>query len=153
MASSPASRSRAGRRVEGDLFIDCSGMRAFDRRHPAGALRRLEPLAPRQPRPGSAQQARRTLTPYTTSTARTAGWQWRIPLQHRTGNGHVYCSSFISDDDAGRQLIAGLDGEALDSPRLIKFTTGVRRECWRKNVIAVGLSSGFLEPLNRPAFS
>jgi tryptophan halogenase len=137
-----------GRRVEGDLFIDCSGMRALligdTMQVPFEDWSHWLPVNRAQAVPSKRVEP---LTPYTTSTARTAGWQWRIPLQHRTGNGHVYCSGFISDEEAGRQLIAGLDSEALDSPRLIKFTTGVRRECWRKNVIAVGLSSGFLEPL------
>ncbi len=137
-----------GRRIDGDLFIDCSGFRAL---LIEGAMQAgyedwsaLLPCNSAQAVP-SARVA--PLTPFTRSTARAAGWQWRIPLQHRTGNGHVYCDQFTSDDEATRVLMAGLDGEALGEPRTLRFTTGRRRQCWVKNVVAVGLSSGFLEPL------
>ena len=137
-----------GRRIDGELFVDCSGFRSLligetmgsefvDWSHWLPCDRALAvPCESVEP-----------LTPYTRATAREAGWQWRIPLQHRIGNGYVYCSDFTDDDAAADTLLANLDGKPLAEPRRLRFTTGHRRDFWRGNVVALGLSSGFIEPL------
>jgi tryptophan halogenase len=138
----------SGERITGNLFIDCSGFRGLlieqelktgfeDWSHWLPCDRALAVPSERAA----------DFTPYTRASARPAGWQWRIPLQHRTGNGHVYCSDFISDDEAAATLLAGLDGAALAEPHALRFIAGKRRLAWNRNVVAIGLSSGFLEPL------
>jgi len=138
----------SGTRVEGDLFVDCTGFRGLlieealeagyeDWRHwlPTDSALAVQTESTGQ------------ILPYTRSMARTAGWQWRIPLQSRVGNGLVYCSAHQSKDEAQTELLANLEGEPLFEPRLIRYVTGRRRKIWDKNVVAIGLSSGFLEPL------
>jgi tryptophan halogenase len=143
-----AVRLRDGRTIEGDLFIDCSGFRGlliegtleagyedWSEHLPCNSALAV-PCARVEP-----------VTPYTRSTAKGSGWLWRIPLQHRTGNGHVYSDAFTTDDQARQDLLDGLDGAALDEPRQLRFVTGRRKKSWVKNVVAVGLSAGFVEPL------
>ena len=142
----------SGERIGADLFVDCSGFRAL---LIEGALKtgyedwRAWLPCDRVLAVQSASAA--TWRPYTQANARPAGWQWRIPLQHRTGNGHVYCSEFMSDDEAASLLLGSLDGKALAEPRPIRFTAGMRREFWSRNCVAIGLSAGFLEPLESTA--
>ncbi len=145
-------RLESGEVIEGELFLDCSGFRARLIGQALGVgyddwthwLPCDSAIAvPCAYRDDIAQQ----MTPYTRSIARPAGWQWRIPLQNRIGNGHVYCSGFMSDDEAAKILMANLDGEPQAEPRQLRFTTGKRQVGWFRNVVAVGLSSGFLEPL------
>jgi tryptophan halogenase len=136
------------RRVEGDLFIDCTGFRGLLIEDALATgyeswthwLPADRALAVPTATAGSA-------LPYTRAIAHAAGWQWRIPLQHRTGNGLVYSSAFMDDDAAETTLLQNLDAQPLSHTKLLRFTTGRRRKCWNRNVIAVGLASGFLEPL------
>ena len=138
----------SGERIDGDLFIDCSGFRGLlieqvlhtgydDWTHWLPCDRAMAVPCENVGPP----------TPYTRSTARASGWQWRIPLQHRTGNGYVYSSRYISDDEVAAVLLKNLDGHAMADPRVLKFTTGRRKKFWNKNCVAIGLASGFLEPL------
>ncbi|PZR34143.1 tryptophan halogenase family protein [Caulobacter segnis] len=145
-------RIKDGREIEGDLFIDCTGFRSLligktletpfedwsdmllcDR---AVVVQTENVGAPH---------------PYTLSKAEAGGWRWRIPLQHRAGNGYVFSSRHISDDEARATLLGGLEGRALMEPMFIPFKTGVRQRLWEKNVVAVGLSGGFIEPLESTA--
>jgi tryptophan halogenase len=144
-----AVRLHDDRTIEGDFFIDCSGFVGLliertlqtgyeDWTHWLPCNRAL--AVPCETNPSD-------FGPYTRSTAHQAGWQWRIPLQHRTGNGHVYCSNYISDDEAARVLLSNLDGKALAEPRPLRFTTGRRKKFWNGNCLALGLAGGFMEPL------
>lgn len=137
-----------GRRIGGDLFIDCTGFRAVLTGEtldvPYLDWSYWLPCDRAAAVPTACIQAP---TPYTRSTARSAGWQWRIPLQHRVGNGLVWCSAFLDEEGARGELLAGLDGPPLAEPRVLRFATGRRAQAWSRNVVAIGLSSGFLEPL------
>jgi len=143
-----AVRLENGERVAGDLFIDCTGFRGLliegtcksgyeDWSQWLPCDRAVAVPCAKVGPP----------TPYTRCTARGAGWQWRIPLQHRTGNGYVYSSQYISDDEAAATVLANLDGPALADPKPLRFVTGVRRKPWIGNVVSLGLASGFMEPL------
>ena len=138
-----------GSLVTGDLFIDCSGFRGLliEQTLKTGYEDWSKWLPCNSAAAVPCEKAVGPIFPYTRSTAREAGWQWRIPLQHRTGNGYVFCSDYISDDDACTKLLSRLDGKALKDPKVLKFTTGRRRKAWNKNVVTLGLASGFLEPL------
>ena len=138
----------SGERIAGDLFVDCSGFRSlllgetlevgwqdWSRWLPCDRALAL-PCASRAP-----------LLPYTRATAQEAGWTWRIPLQHRSGNGYVFSSAFTDEDRARDTLLASIDGEPLGEPRLLRFAPGRREVAWAGNVVGMGLASGFLEPL------
>jgi tryptophan 7-halogenase len=137
-----------GQEIAADLFVDCSGFRGLlieetlksgyqDWSHWLPCDRAVAaPCATNGP-----------LSPYTRATAREAGWMWRIPLQHRVGNGYVYCSNFISDEDAATALVEQLESLTMAGPKFLRFKTGKRKTQWSKNVVAIGLAAGFLEPL------
>lgn len=137
-----------GTRIEGDLFVDCTGFRGLliEQTLKAG-YEDWSKWLPTDSALAVQTDSRKPILPYTRAIARTAGWQWRIPLQHRTGNGMVFCSDYQSEDEARAELLQNLDGETLTDPRLIRYVTGRRRKAWYKNVVALGLASGFLEPL------
>ena len=138
----------SGERIAGDLFLDCTGFRALliegalhagfdDWSHwlPCDSAIALQTENVRPP------------VPYTRAIAHDAGWQWRIPLQHRTGNGLVYCSRYLGQDAALDRLLGNVEGDVLTKPNMLRFTTGARRRQWHRNCIAIGLSGGFMEPL------
>ena len=138
----------SGERVEGDLFLDCTGFRAL---LIEGALHvGFDDWSHYLPCDSAIAIQTRSVgpaVPYTRAIAHDAGWQWRIPLQHRTGNGLVYCSRYLDSDAALERLLGNIEGETLTKPNFIRFTAGARRKQWHRNCIAVGLSGGFMEPL------
>jgi tryptophan halogenase len=137
-----------GNRIAGDLFIDCSGFRGLliEQALETG-YEDWSHWLPVDRAVAVPCESTKPLRPYTQAFARHAGWQWRIPLQQRTGNGHVYSSAYMEDDEAASMLLDNLDGERLAEPLLLKFTTGRRKKFWNKNCVALGLASGFMEPL------
>ena len=141
-------RLESGQVLEGDLFVDCTGFRGLlieqalhtgydDWTHelPCDSAVAVQTKSVGPP------------IPYTRAIARDSGWQWRIPLQSRVGNGLVFCSRYMSDDEATQTILDNIEGETITEPRVIKFRTGMRRKYWNKNCVAMGLASGFIEPL------
>jgi tryptophan halogenase len=139
----------SGLEIDGDLFVDCSGFRSLLLGDKLGE--EWEDWSPWLPNDRAAALpcafVREEIEPYTRCIGMPAGWRWRIPLQHRVGNGYVFSSQYISEDEACAAILGAVEGEPLADPRVLRFRTGRRKASWRKNVIAVGLSSGFLEPL------
>lgn len=138
----------SGERIEGELFIDCSGFRSLllGKALQTGYIDWTRWLPCNRAMAVSCDGLE-PLTPYTRATARSAGWQWRIPLQHRIGAGYVYSSEHLGDDEAATTLLADLDGKPHSDPFPLRFTTGMREQFWNRNVVGLGLASGFLEPL------
>jgi tryptophan halogenase len=139
---------QSGERVEGDLFVDCSGFRGLLIEAAMGSgFEDWTSWLPCDRAFAVPCESNGDRQPMTRATARGAGWQWRIPLQHRTGNGYVYSSAHLSDDEAAATLLANLDGAPLADPKPLRFTAGHRKRAWIGNVVALGLAGGFLEPL------
>ncbi len=139
---------KSGATISGDIFLDCSGFRSLLLGGTMGvAWQDWSEWLPCDRALAVPCGKADPLTPYTRSTAQRGGWIWRIPLQHRTGNGHVFASRFCSEDEAREALLAGLDGPALAEPKLLRFQAGRRAKGWEGNCVAIGLASGFLEPL------
>ncbi len=137
-----------GEHVSGDLFIDCTGLHALliEKTLNTG-FEDWSHWLPCDRAMAVPCESTDTIEPYTRSIAHDSGWQWRIPLQHRIGNGIVYSSKYMTDEQAKEALLGNLDGKPLAEPKIIPFRTGRRRKQWHKNVVSIGLSSGFLEPL------
>ncbi len=134
--------------IEADFFVDCTGFYGvlIEQKMKTGYEDWSHWLPCDRAVAVTCEKVGETL-PYTKSTAKDAGWQWRIPLQHRTGNGYVYCSQYEEPSTAEKTLLHGLDGKPLAAPKHLRFTTGMRKKFWNKNCVAIGLSAGFMEPL------
>jgi tryptophan halogenase len=142
-------RLENGKSVAGDFWLDCSGFQGLliEKTLKTGYEDWTHWLPCDRALAVPSERNEENFVPYTRSTAHEAGWQWRIPLQHRTGNGHVYNSQHISDDQATAKLLENLNARALGEPRLLRFQTGRRKKLWNGNCVAIGLAGGFLEPL------
>ena len=138
----------SGQIIEGDLFVDCTGFNGLliERTLQTG-YENWSNWLPCDSAAAVQTELTSPAIPMTRSVAHDSGWRWCIPLQHRVGNGLVFSSQFLSDDGAKEELVAAIDGKPLTTPRVLKFQTGRRRQVWNKNVVALGLSSGFIEPL------
>jgi tryptophan halogenase len=138
----------SGQIVKGDLFFDCSGFKGLliEQALKTG-YNDWSNYLPCNSAVAQASEKIGDPIPYTRATAKDAGWQWRIPLQSRTGNGHVYCNDYISDDQALKTLHDGMDSTPIGTHKQLRFKTGIRKKTWNKNVISLGLAAGFLEPL------
>jgi tryptophan halogenase len=142
----------SGQRIEGDLFLDCTGFRALLIEGALGVgFENWEHWLPCDRAIAVQTRSVGPAVPYTCAMAHDAGWQWRIPLQHRTGNGIVYASRYLDDAIAEERLLGNIRGEVLTKPNRLKFVTGARKQQWAKNCIAIGLSGGFIEPLESTA--
>lgn len=138
----------SGERIEGDLFVDCSGFVSLIIGKALGEeFEDWSHWLPCDRAVATPCRTRTALAPYTSAIAMPAGWRWQIPLQHRTGNGYVYASAFTTDDQARSDLLGAIEGEPIAEPRVLKFKAGRRKRSWVRNCVAIGLSSGFLEPL------
>ena len=147
-----ALRLADGGELAGDLFVDCSGFRSLLLGEALGVGYEDWSQWLACDRAVAVPTARTDpLVPYTRSIAQHAGWRWRIPLQHRTGTGHVFCSDLMSEDEATQHLLDQVDGEVLAEPRVVRFRSGCRTRFWERNVVAIGLASGFIEPLESTA--
>jgi tryptophan halogenase len=137
----------SGQVIDGDLFIDCTGFRALLMSALDVGYDDWSDSLPNDSAYAVQTESLREPIPYTRSIAMDAGWRWQIPLQNRVGNGHVFSSKFKTNDSALDDLMGAIEGKPITEPRLIRFTTGQRNKHWHKNCVAIGLSSGFIEPL------
>ncbi|WP_233078910.1 tryptophan halogenase family protein [Rheinheimera soli] len=138
----------SGQEIAGDLFIDCTGFRALLIEQTLNTgYERWDHWLPCNKAVVVQTESAATVPPYTRAMAHDSGWQWRIPLQHRVGNGLVYASDFLSDEKAKQRLLNNLETAPLMEPRFLSYQTGRRKKLWNKNCVAIGLSSGFIEPL------